>query len=326
MPRKPAYSPEARRKLDRLTALSINRPRMVAFAAELVATEKDPFVLRSALAALDGEALPTHRTKFLARYRELARSGPKGDPGAGLRIGLLKALRPLLRDDDLPLLEEALNTYEYIPGPGPPSESAQGLRAEALLAMADRDPTRAAYQAVRLLVDDGNTDRYNGEPAVTAARLMSAMDTPLALYLYLVRQLGTIAEVTVECIKGLRSTPAPELKTIFEAYGHQDDGFIVVGCIELALDHAPSPETDAFLAKKLRTDRTDIYNYAVTAMVASHRSELLAMVLDTVDAEHDAAKLAILAEALKLADTEPAVRDAIKRVREKLIAREGQSR
>src|SRR5688572_18821090 len=121
---------------------------MVAFAADLVASEKDPFVLRSALAALDGEVLPAHRAKFIARYRELAKSGPKGDPGAGLRIGLLKALRPLLRDDDLPLLDEALATYEFLPGPGPPSDSAQGLRAEALLAMADRDPTRAAYHAV----------------------------------------------------------------------------------------------------------------------------------------------------------------------------------
>lgn len=326
MPRKAAYSPDARRKLDRLTALSIDRPRMVEFAAELVATEKDPFVLRSALAALDGEVLPGHRTKFLSRYRELTKSGPKGDPGAGLRIGLLKAMRPLLRDDDIPVLEEALNTYEFLPGPGPASDSAQGLRAEAVLAMADRDPTRAAYHAVRLLVDDGNTDRYSGEPAVTAARLLAAMDTPLALYLYLSCGLGTIAEVIVECIRGLRTAPAPELTRIFNDYGWHDDGFIVVGCIELALDHAPSPETDEFLAKKLRTDRTDIYNYAVTAMVASHRPPFLEMVLATVDAEHDVAKLAALGEALKLAETEPAVRDAIKRVREKLIARESQSR
>ncbi len=326
MPRRPAYSPDARRKLDRLTALSIDRPRMVEFAVELEAAEKDPFVLRSALSALEGEVLPSHRAKFLARYRELAKTGPKGDPGAALRVGLLKALRPLLRDDDLPLLEDALSTCEYIPGPGPPSESAQGLRAEALLAMADRDPTRAAYHAVRLLIDDATTDRYNGEPAGTAARLLAAMDTPLALYLYLVRGLGTVPEVIVECIKGLRSLPPAELPRVFDAYGWHDDGFIVVGCIELALDHEPCPEARDFLAKKLRTDRADVYNFAVTAMVASHRSELLDMVLATVDAEHDVAKLAILSEALKLADTEPAVRDAIKRVREKLIAREAQSR
>jgi hypothetical protein len=295
---------------------------MVDFAAELVATEEDPFVLRSALAALDGEVLPGRRSQFLARYRELAKSGPKADPGAALRIGLLKALRPLLQNDDLPLLEEALNTFEYIPGPGPASESAQILRAEALLAMADRDPTRAAYHAVRLLGDAANTDRYNGEPAVSAARLLAAMDTPLALYLYLISRLGTIAEVIVECIKGLRTAPAAELPRVFDLYGWHDDGFIVVGCIELALDHAPCQEASDFLGKKLRTDRTDVYNFAVTAMVASHRPELLEMVLATVDAEHDIAKLAILGQALKLADSEPEVRDAIKRVREKVIARD----
>jgi hypothetical protein len=275
---------------------------MVDFAAELVATEKDPFVLRSALAALDGEALPGHRSKFLARYRELAKSGPKGDPGAVLRIGLLKALRPLLRDDDLVLIEEALTTYEYLPGPGPPSESAQGLRAEAVLAMANRDPTRAAYHAVRLLVDDANTDRYNGEPAVTAARSSRRWIRRSLLYLYVIRGMGRVAEVIVRCIKGCAPCQRPELPRVFDTYGWQTTASSL-----LAASSSPStralPGGADFLAKKLRTDRTDVYNFAVTAMVASHRSELLGMVLETVDAEHDFAKLAILGEALKLGDS-----------------------
>jgi hypothetical protein len=61
-------------------------------------------------------------------------------------------------------------------------------------------------------------------------------------------------------------------------------------------------------------------------MVASHRADLLEMVLGTVDAETDVGRLAMLGEALKLADSEPRVREAIRAVREKVAAREARGR
>jgi hypothetical protein len=149
---------------------------------ELVADERSFDVLQPALRVLATRPEPAHRIVLVERYQFFDEDGPRRDQGCFVRAAILGVLRHLARQDDLPLLEQAARTYEFMPPRR--SEVGAALRASALLALADLDDELAAYHAVSLLLDP-HPSRMSGEPAVTSARVLAAQGVTLPLFQYI---------------------------------------------------------------------------------------------------------------------------------------------
>src|SRR5437868_2999019 len=110
-------------------------------------------------------------------------NGRRRDPGCFARTTLTRALRHVVRQDDVGLVERTVTTYEFMPpftGPAG-GEVAAGLCSVALVTLIEIDETLAGYHSVRLLVDQ-YTSPMSGEPAVTAARVLAAQGQLLPLY------------------------------------------------------------------------------------------------------------------------------------------------
>ena len=117
-------------------------------AISLIKPKERLDVVLAALQAL--RDLPA-REPLLHLYGHYATHGPKRDPGAYTRRAIFDALRPIDLPVDVPLLLEAVQTYEFLP-PGF-NEEAVLLRSGALLILNELDGSRARFHATRLLVD-----------------------------------------------------------------------------------------------------------------------------------------------------------------------------
>ena len=310
MPRKPAS--ESRRALDRLRALSIDPPRQREFARELIATEDDMFVLEAALKALAENLSPDLRPALIGRYEFLDADGRRRDPGGHARATLISALRKVATQDDAAIFERAANTDEF---------TLQGgtavLQAAGLLALADLDPDRASLHAVRLLSRGGTRD--SPEPSLSAARLLAATDEVLPLYLFLLRGEHEKGEIIAEALKGLRTLPGDMVREIYEHFHDHEDDIVLVGLCDLVIEHEPDPET-LTIARSLMAmpERYEVYHYLAASIVASHRADLIALLVEAVPTETDRLKLQSLADALDLIPGEPEIAAVARQAREKL--------
>ncbi|NTU81351.1 MAG: hypothetical protein HGA45_18565 [Chloroflexales bacterium] len=174
--------------LRELERLADDPEAQASYAATVLTTERRAQIVGPALAALEQQPLPEARPALLRLYAHLGADGTRHDAGGTFRASILRALRPWATIDDLPLLERAVTTYEFLP-PGR-SEEATPIRGAGLVALADLDPELAGFHAARLLVDI-HTSRPSGEPAKTAAGVLAACSEHLALYLYTLRSTST---------------------------------------------------------------------------------------------------------------------------------------
>ena len=124
---------------------------------------------------------PAAREPIRQLFEHFSADGRKRDPGAFTRRAVLDAWRHVALPADVPLILQAVNTYEFLP-PGF-KEDAILLRTGALLILNELDDTLAGFQATRLLVD-GFSDPMSGEPALTAVRVLASQEQTLPLYLY----------------------------------------------------------------------------------------------------------------------------------------------
>lgn len=307
--------------LARLKALTGSEQS--AFAIEIVEREKDVQALRAALDVLRERPSHAARPALLARYATLAADGIKRDAGTYLRAAILQALRPLAQPADVPLLEQATATYEYLPPTR--SEEAGLLRSTALVVLNEVDTSLAAFHAVRLL-NDPETSPLSGEPALTAVRLLAAQDHRLPLYAYVLYQerlnQPRLSEVISECLKSLIGLPASLLPPVLERYRDSTDEAVVVGLVDLALAYGDEPAPKGFLQMFLRGTRLyAVYRYLVVRLVTDHDPRFLPELARLAATEADPRRLASLEEALALGAGDPLVNEA----RAALRARQGPS-
>jgi hypothetical protein len=216
----------------------------------------------------DGD--PRARQALLERYHALAADTRRRDSDCMLRAALLRGLRRRALASEVPLLEEALRTYEFRPG----EEVAGRLRAAALLVLADMDEVLASFHAVRLLVDP-HTSEMSGEPAVTAARLLASQGHPLVIY-QAVRGAGIQPEVAAACFEGLAGAPGSVLAALAEDRWMECRGAALLALVDLLLAHPEAARLSPTLATIVEeAEDLDVVRYAATAMVAGRKAPLI---------------------------------------------------
>lgn len=296
-------------KLGELRDLANDPAAQVALAIEVLAKEKDVQAVRAALEVLKQHPAPAARPLLLERFEHYAADGVRRDAGTYLRAAIVQALRPIALPADLPLLERAATTYEFLPPTR--SEEASLLRSAALVTLDAVEPRLAAFHCIRLLADP-HTSQLSGEPAVTAVRVLAAQGNVWPLYYYAQHQTNPQSDVLSECLKSLSGLPASQLAELVKKYGQVDDEVVLVGLIDLVLDASGHPYLHDFLS---RTDKYAVYHYLVTRLVASPTEWGLAELREQARHERRPRKLGILEEALSLGRLDPAIQEALAEVR-----------
>ncbi len=306
-------------KLDQLKALADSPGAQTALAIEIVEREKDVRALRAALDVLKQRPAWNARPALLQRYATLAADGVKRDAGSYLRAAILLALRSLARPEDLPLLEQAATTYEYLPPTH--SEEAGLLRSTALVVMNEVDSALAGYHAVRLL-NDPETSPLSGEPSLTAVRLLAAHDNRLPLYAYVLyqdrfeRPPPPLSEVISESLKSLAGMPESLVAVVIEKYRQSTDEAVLVGLVDLALEYGGNAAAAGFIRDMLRQTRQyAVYRYLVVRLVTGHDPRHLPELARLAGQDTDPRRLAILEEVLPLGAADPAVKGALEALR-----------
>jgi hypothetical protein len=238
-------------------------------ALRALSRAKTPEALGAALELLpDGE--PRARQALLDRYHSLTAEPRRRDPGCLLRAALLRGLRGRALVSEVPLLEEALRTYEFRPR----DEVAGGLRGAALLVLADLDETLAAFHAVRLL-GDPHTGAMSGEPAASAARLLGSQGHTLVLYRSLLMP-GLRPEVAAACFESLAAAPASVLAALAEERWHEHAGAALLALVDLLLAHPEAARLATTLAIIVEeSEDLDVVRYAAAAAVAGRKAPLI---------------------------------------------------
>jgi len=300
---------------QRLRGLADSPAEQAEYAVAVVRTETDALALEAALRALAERPTLDAREPLARLYERLDAKGVRRDQGCHQRVGILKALRSIVRDEDRALLERAALTVEYLP-PGR-QDVAHVLRATALLTLDALDSELAAQHAVRLLFD-GEAQPMSGEPAVTAARLLAAQAKTLPLYAYTMQREGQQAEALAECLRNLAVLPASLLAGLVERHGAPQADVILVGLFDLLLAHPAGQAHLGFVTDFLTTTRrVDVYRYVIMALLATRDETWLAALSEAVTVETDARKLEILDDALALRAGTPLVDGLLRRVRAK---------
>jgi hypothetical protein len=282
------------------------------FAVSLLRPRQKRDVLLAALKVLAKHPNPAAREPIRQLFEHFSADGRKRDPGAFTRRAVLDAWRPVALPADVPLILQAVNTYEFLP-PGF-KEDAILLRTGALLILNELDDTLAGFQATRLLVD-GFSDPMSGEPALTAVRVLASQEQTLPLYLYAMQANdAALPEVVSECLRSLTHAPAALIPGIIARHGKAESAIIRIGLCDLLISHEAGPQAPLmpqavdYLTDSLTTMRDlAAYRYLVIAMLTSRRPELTAAVLQTAHLETHRGRIGVLLEVFDLFAANPEI-------------------
>jgi hypothetical protein len=259
----------------------------------LLGRAKNPEAIASAVVMLGDSADPRIRQVIAQKYEILNAEPRRRDSGCFQRAALVRALRNRAMTDDLGLLETALWTHEIIGR----FDAASELRAAALVTLNEVDGAVASFHAVRLL---GDAHEMSGEPAVTAARLLSMREQLLPLYGVVASGSGT-PEVRAECLRGLVGLPVSLVLRLLDQYRDEKDSTVVVGLFDLVLGHPSRAAFADFIAAFLdRTQAIDLYRFIVSSLVASRDPVLIALLRRPDGPSETSPKGVVLREALGL--------------------------
>jgi hypothetical protein len=296
----------------RLNSLASAPNAQSDFAVSLLQSRQKRDVLLAALKVLVKNPTPAAREPIRQLFEHFSADGRKRDPGAFMRRAVLDAWRPVALPADVPLLLQAVNTYEFLP-PGF-KEDAILLRTGALLILNELDDTLAGFEATRLLVD-GFSDPMSGEPALTAVRVLASQEQTLPLYLYAMQAsdaalVATLPEVVSECLRSLTRAPAALIPGIIARHGKAESAIIRIGLCDLLIGHEAGvpAQAVAYLADSLTTvPDLAAFRYLVIAMLTPRRPELTAAVLQTARLETHRGRIGVLLEVLDLFASNPEI-------------------
>lgn len=280
----------------RLRSLASDKNAQAALALTLIKPRQPRDVLLVALAALAETPQPQARPDLLQLYAHYAANGSRRDPGAYLRRAVLDALRTITLPVDLPLLLDAVTTYEYIP-----DEQAQVLRASALLALNHLDDELAVYHAARLLVDtaNGHTSLMSGEPALTAARVLASQNQTLPLFMVAMQREPVMPDVIAECLRNLTALPVALIPALVAHHADNKVSMVQVGLFDLLIQHRAGPQAVELIdAALLNPSDLDVYRYLVIAMLSSQQPRLREMVLRRAATTSNRQQRTVLLQAL----------------------------
>ena len=287
--------------LARLRALADQPAERFALALRYVEQERNADTVIAALALIESAADERARPVLLARYADCDHDGARRDPGGAIRIAVLRALRPIAWRDDATLFVRAATTYEHRYG-----EVAGDLRAAGLLNLSEVDADLAGFHAVRLLHDQ-HTSPMSGEPALTAARVLAAIDQPLPLYTCVLREVrrppdrepDLPSEVLGECLRGLTALPVTLVPPLIAHFRESRDEVVLLGLFDLLLEHPARAEFAPVVREFLRTTTfLDLYRSLVATLIAGRDPAWLGELRQMARDERHPGKAAVLREAL----------------------------
>ncbi|HEY0757334.1 MAG TPA: hypothetical protein VGD98_25500 [Ktedonobacteraceae bacterium] len=314
--------------LHHLRSLEARPDEQVCYALEILERERGEQVVAQALAVLTSIPTVQARPSLLRLYAYYHEAGVKRDAGGGLRMALLAALLSIADARDQALAERAIFTYEFLPPTR--EECAGGLRAAGLILLHNLDPLLASYHGTRLLVDQYNTSRMSGEPAVSAARLLAEQGQLLPLYSYLFS--GGHAEVEAACLRNLSRAPAAIIETLLSFYTsltstgtgvpiprHESkEDVVLLGLFDLLLAFPANQACLSFLETFLReTTRAEVYHSVLTTIIATHASQPWKIVQQVARTERRLEKIGYLLSTCALAQPEPATQQIIENLQQR---------
>lgn len=319
MTRKPSPSAALRRQLDRFRALRGDPAASRALAREILAAEANAELLLAALNALAGEVRFEDHDLLRDLYAWLEQDFRRRDPGGTIRVEVLRLLWRLRSREDLDLAEAASSRVEVtLNGRG------EMLRAAGLALLGVLDPDAAAYRAAAILAAV-DAHPMNAEPALTAARLLGSLGHTVALTAHVLRPpRAEPAEVTAECLRGLAGQPVRHIRPVLDLYASAEDDVILLGLADLVVSLEAGEAVDATVRRMLAGAATpEGYEFLVTAIVASRRADLVAVLLDSLPREVLEPRLRSARGALELAPPAPEVLAAIRALDVRLGATRG---
>lgn len=266
----------------------------VEMAVRLLDPKSSREALRAAVRVIQSQPTDEARLPLVLLVQHFGRNGGSADCGTYLRSEVMRALRPLVRQDDREFLTQALLTYEYPPPER--REDAAMLRSTALVAMAELDEVLCRYHAVRLLVD-GQTDPMSGEPAVTAARLLASFGDILALFQFVCNGANMAKPDVMAAVLGSMTTlPVQMIPTLLATVGARADGAVMIGLADLLLGHVSGPRGLDYLLSAVRRVDNDTARYIAFAMVSHGGDDWIRQLAKVLQQDRDPKRRAIAAE------------------------------
>lgn len=264
---------------------------------QTVAKERNVEIVLATLGEVGRRADAAARPVLVERYARLDATRGKHDQGATLRTAIVRALREIARIEEIPLLERAATTYEYLP-PGR-HEVAGALRGAALVTLTEVDPRLAAHHAARLLLL-GDASPMSGEPAATAVRVLAAQGQTVLLYGY-ASSGAPEGEVLAESLRGLTELPSSLLGPLVERHRESRNEAVLLGLFDLLLAHPARAAYVEFLLDYLRdTPLLHLARYLARAIVAARDPALIAGLTAIAREEGDTPRGDLAREALAL--------------------------
>ena len=304
-------------KLARLSILEHSPAEQRAFAVELVANETDFRLIQAGLDVLVPTSDPEIARLLIERYADF--DDPKRDQGGTVRAAITRALRHVRAEGLVAVYERAIATYE---------RTLQGvggdLRAAGLIGLRQEAPGSAKFHAVRFLNDPelARDDWWEagGEPGVTSVRVLAELGEDLVLfYVGLDHWQPDTRGEAVRLLENLPPDLAPALvEAILPRRGEPAPLTVVLGLMDLSIAHPGAEALRNFLRQQLGTELDDdVYSYLVSAIVASHRADHQALLLERAPQERKEARRTMLRDALSLVRREPGVDDALQALQTK---------
>ncbi len=303
----------ARRTMDRLRAMRMaGGAQLTAFVSEILAQEHDPDVTMAALAALPKPPPREVAGALRTAWEWFAANGKRRDPGGFVRTGILQALAPIATSEDRAAFVTAIETME----PSAQEGSGPGvLRAAGLAGLHGIEPEAAAPYAAGMLADPHRLSRMNGEPGITAARVLFATGDELLLFTYVMVAPRLPAEVAAECLRSLTELPEPLRAACVERFADDAEPLVQLGLCDLVVQSRMAGAAE----KLLKTlEDTEVYASLVSSIVASRDTGLAQALLSHAKLATAREKLTLLAESLGLMRGDAGAEAVLESVRKKL--------
>ena len=223
------------------------------------------------LAQPDANARPALRTTF-THYAQ----GKVRDSGGLVREKIVRLLLAIDDPNDLDIYLTGIHTYER----QPVTDTAQNLRAAALVGVAMVNPELGHFHAVRLLSELDDVSRFNGEPALTAINLLAQQGQTLLLYQFLLLAgLDALEAGQNELLgKALESLgeafPVALYRELADLFTPRDRALVNMGIVTHIVEHRVTnlyPLLDTIMTS---TRHTELHHYGAVMLAASRDAEL----------------------------------------------------
>jgi hypothetical protein len=158
----------------------------------------------------------------------------------------------------------------------------------------------------------------SGEPALTAARLLAALDHSASLYQYLYQDPDeTLPEVVSECLHLLTTISTSLVPGLIDRFSSSNNDLILAGLFDLLISHDEGLQGEEFLISFLEeSKRYDAYRYLIALIIAERRQDLLPTLLPILRFERNKEKVFILLDAFEPLNHDPEISKVIEQLRQ----------